>query len=191
MTLTTRRSVLAAVAGSLATAGCVTDSDGTDPGETTTSERPTEATTRTSTTKTSTTRTTTDDSTTTKYSTAYASRQPDPDHRITLNNDSDEARTVRIRVVRTETGETTFADTREVPAGTEFEVYNLTAADPDGIEAFRVCGQLVDPEAHTVTTVSEESAGYDCATLRTNACYGHAHVTVQDDGSLAVIYSIC
>lgn len=41
------------------------------------------------------------------------------------------------------------------------------------------------------TTLSDESDARDCVTLRTNGCYGHALVTAQEDGSLAVIYSIC
>jgi hypothetical protein len=195
MTSTTRRSVLAAVGVGLTSAGCLTDSGGTDPGESTTSKHPTDgtpSTTERTTVRSTTNGTTTDDArTTTADGTVHASNQPDPNHRITLNNDSDAARTIRVRVVRTATGETVFVETRELPAGTETEVYTLAAADPDGIEPFRVCGQLVDPAAATVTTVSDESDARDCETLQTSGCYGHAHVTAQEDDSLQVIYSIC
>jgi hypothetical protein len=174
MTIVTRRSVLAALGLGLATAGCVGD-----PGETGTDES------------------TTDAGTTTDYRTGQASGQQDPDHRISVNNDADEARTARTWVVREETGETVFEATRGVPAGAEVEVYNLKEADPDGIETFRVCGQLVDSAGGTATTTttattaSEESDSRGCATLQTSECYGEAIVTVEKDDSLAVIYAIC
>lgn len=120
-----------------------------------------------------------------------ASNEPEPDHRITLNNDSDETRTVRVRVVRAATDETVFEDTREISAGSEIVAYNLKQADPDGVEAFRVCGQLVEADGATATTASEESEIRHCATVETSECYGSTHVTVQKDGSLQVIYAIC
>lgn len=199
MTSPTRRSVLTALGVGLATAGCVSDPGRTGTDESTGTTATTTATTRT-TPATSTTsersgtaeeETTTDARTTTHRGTAHAADQPDPDHRVTVTNRADEARTVRTRVVRQETSETVFDETREVAAGTEVEVYNLKQADPEGIEGFRVCGRLVDSEGGTTTTASEESERRDCETLRTSECYADAHVTIQEDGSLAVIYAIC
>lgn len=206
MTSPTRRSVLTALGVGLVTAGCVgapgrtgtDESTGTTATTTTATTTTTSATSTTSETTDGTTTdgtttdgTTTDARTTTHRGTAHAADQPDPDHRVTVTNRADEARTVRTRVVRQETGETVFDETREVPAGTEVEVYNLKQADPEGIEGFRVCGRLVDSEDGTATTASEESERRDCETLRTSECYADAHVTVQEDGSLAVIYAIC
>jgi hypothetical protein len=194
----TRRWVLAAVGLGLVSAGCVADPDGADTEETTTSERPTETTTDGTTTDEPTTRTTTDDPNTTGDWIEQASNEPDPDLPVYLNNDGSETRMVRVRVVRERTGETVFEETRENPGGTEYAMYNLKQADPEGVESFRVCGELVDSDADTESgtasgeeTTSEESDVRGCATVKTNECYGTAHVAVEEGGSLAVFYSIC
>lgn len=184
MSSPTRRSVLAALGAAVSTAGCLTDAGSEGPADST-------ATTATDpTTSTPTDLTATDDPDTTGDWVSQASNEPDPDHSVTLSNEGSETRTVRVRVVREETGEVVFETTRESPPGTEVEAYDLERADPDGIEAFAVCGELVDADAAT-TDADGESDARDCATLRTNACHGNAHITVREGGSLRVIYSIC
>lgn len=176
----TRRSVLAALAA-LPTAGCLTDTGSESP------ESSTDATTTHD--RTTADGTTAADPTTTGDWFTHVSNEAEPDHSITLNNESSEARTVRVWVTREETGETIFEETRESPPGTEYELYNLQQADPDGVESFAVCGEFVD--ADFTTDADGESDARHCVTLRTDACHGNAHVTVLDDGSLQVIYSIC
>ena len=188
----TRRSVLAALGAALPTAGCLTGPGRESPDDSTTSASTTAlptSTTPPASTGTTTDPTSTDDSETTGDWISHASNEPDPDHSVTLNNESSETRIVRVWVTREETGETVFETTRESPPGTEYELYDLARADPDGIEAFAVCGELVGADA--TTDADGESSARDCVTLRTNACYGNAHVTIREDGSLQIIYSIC
>ncbi|WP_227352823.1 hypothetical protein [Haladaptatus salinisoli] len=169
-----RRSVLAAIGGALVTAGCVSDPTGIGgPGtdDTTTSDD-----------------TTAVDETTTDDWLSAASNTPDPDHAITLRNESDDARVVRLRVVREETGETAYDETHELSSGGGVRAYNLKQADPDGVEAFSVCGELVDSATTGAPTTNSPRRG--CATIRTSKCYGSAHVTVRDDG-VQVVYAIC
>lgn len=125
---------------------------------------------------------------------------PEADHGVFVSNRGTQARSVRVRVEREATGETVFDETRTVAPDTEREIYNLQHASPDGIEAFRICGQLAEPTptssdsstaGSTDTEGTPDSPYRDCITMRTNACYGTAHVTVQADGTLRVIYSIC
>ncbi|WP_115864004.1 hypothetical protein [Halorussus litoreus] len=210
MTDVTRRSLLAATGVAL-TAGCLTDSgDGPGGGGTTTTAPG--KTPRTE----SRERETTDSGgeTTTGDWIEHASNQPNPDHEITLENESDAAEAVRIRVERDATGETVFESTETVDAGVDISVWNLKKASPDGVEAFTVCAELVESDTSTVgsrttttdsketitdseetTTDSEEtttdSERRDCAPLHTNECYGNAYVTVREDGSLQIIYTIC
>ena len=184
MSRPTRRSVLAALGAAVSTAGCLTDAGSESPADSTATTA-TDPTTETATTDPA----STDDPGTAGDWIAQASNEPDPDHSVTLNNEGSETRTVRVRVVREETGETVFEETRESPPGTEVELYDLKRADPDGIEPFAVCGELVGADATTDSDGESDARG--CVTLRTNACYGNAHVTVRDDGSLQIIYSIC
>jgi hypothetical protein len=93
----------------------------------------------------------------------HGSNDPKADHAISLHNDAEERRTVRVWVVREATGETVFETTRELAPGSEAELYNIKQANPDGIEAFRICGKLVGRAATatesggTGTTTSTES----------------------------------
>lgn len=176
----TRRSVLAAVGLGLGTAGCLTDprgvGDGTgDP--------------------------TTGGTTTTEATTGdwidEASNSPDPDHDVVLRNDAAESRTLRVAVVREATGRTVFETTAELPPGGERVAYNLREADPDGVETFRVCAELVGVGT-TTETVTDADSGRgtdsphrDCATIDTSECYGSAYPTLAEDGSVQVIYAIC
>lgn len=200
MTEKTRRSLLAAVGVSLASAGCLSNFEA-GPGEATTENATTtEVTTLTKTTteETSTPENPITEQPASKKGTAHASDSPDPDHSITLESETGESQQVRVRVVREATGETVF-ETTDDPLG-KHTLYNLRQADPEGVEAFRVCAELVEAkitatETATATTTTEsggsESRQRDCATIRTSECYGNAHVTVEEDGSIQIIYAIC
>ncbi|WP_276298781.1 hypothetical protein [Halorussus lipolyticus] len=163
MPVTTRRSLLAAVGVSLASAGCVTDA-GNGTGEDTTDESGSGA------------------------ETAYVSKSPDPDHAITLRSEAGESE-VRVRVVREATGETVFETTTEASTG-EKAVYNLRQADPEDIEAFRICAELVGSGEGETESI-DDSPRRDCQTIRTSECYADAHVTVEEDGSVQIVYAVC
>lgn len=195
MTRQTRRSVLAALGVGLASAGClsaldrVADGAGTaEPTSTTTTE---ESTAGEATTEQPPTEATTGDWI------DRASNSPDPDHEITLRNDAAEPRRLRVAVVREATGETVFETTADVSPGGERVLYNLRDADPDGVETFRVCAELVGAAAATTGTGAAaetertDSPRRDCATVDTNECYGSAHATLTEDGSVRIIYAIC
>ncbi|GAA0230980.1 hypothetical protein GCM10009000_052920 [Halobacterium noricense] len=143
-----------------------------------------------------------------------ASDEPDSDHSVFLLNESDEEQTVHVWVVRRESGETIFEETRTLNAGSGGTLYNLKKAESEGIEAFEICGELVDvPETKTgiqTTTADESNTTTDnadamfsdettetesnsrrCITIRTSKCYGNAELTVRSDESLDIVYSIC
>lgn len=191
---TTRRSLLAAVGVGLASAGCLSNFEG-GPGEARTEDAATtEATTEsTATSDESTVKTTTEEITTeetgTEAGTRYASDSPEPDHSIHLRSAAAESQQVRVRIVREATGETVFEATEEATAG-ERTLYNLRQADPEGVEAFLVCAELVETGTAKTETATA-SPRRDCATVRTSECYGNAHVTVEEDGSVQIIYAIC
>lgn len=122
-----------------------------------------------------------------------AVNEPKADHAVYLFNEGTRERTVRVQVVREATGESVFDETLTVAPDTEREVYNLKQADPDGVETFTICGELAGPttEQEPADTETPEAPVRDCITMRTDACHGTAHVTVQGSGELGVIYSIC
>ncbi|NEU56055.1 hypothetical protein [Halorussus sp. MSC15.2] len=207
MTQKTRRSVLGAVGGSLALGGCLSDAPGGDGTEPTTG-KPADA-------EPTTTETATATDTTTGDWIERASKSPDPDHAISLRNEASESRTLRVAVVRRATGETVFETTERVSPGGEFTVYDLRRANPDGVETFEVCAELVGKDGtetagvvgNATATVGDsdgesvadagsdattaDSSRRDCATIDTSECYGDAHATVGEDGSLRIIYAIC
>lgn len=204
MTGTTRRSVLAAVGLGLGlgTAGCLTDPRGVgrETGEPTTTGATTRTTTEPTTTGATTRDPTTDRPTTGDPTTgattgdwiAEASNSPDPDHDVVVGNDAAESRTLRVAVVREATGRTVFETTAELPPGGERVVYNLREADPDGVETFRVCAELVGAGAATATDSEREGLSHrDCATVDTSECYGDAYPTLREDGSVRIVYAIC
>ncbi|UPV74814.1 hypothetical protein M0R89_01790 [Halorussus limi] len=217
MTGLTRRSVLAAVGVGLASAGCLSDAGGVAADRTTTGGQTPESSTERTTREPPTEKTTggTTDSASDPTETddtngdwiAKASNTPEPDHEITVENELSGPRTLRVAVVREATGETVFETTEEFPRG-ESILYNLREADPDGVERFRVCAELVASNgtataADTQTpadskagatdarTTATDSPRRDCATIATNECHGNAHVTLREDGSLSIVYAIC
>lgn len=106
-----------------------------------------------------------------------ATNQPDPDKSVRIENAWTRNVTVHIRVVRDATGGTVHDGTYDVPPDSERTVYNLSAADPDGIESFTV---VVTARNRT------ERVG-----IETSACYGDVYVEIQDDGTLYPYYAIC
>ncbi len=203
----TRRSLVGAVGVGLASAGCLSDAGGPATGERTTADattdgtttRTTEETTRGTAAEATTDATATDDGTTGDWI-AQASNSPDPDHEITVEHDLAESRRLRVTVVRDETGETVFETTDRFSRG-EHTLYNLRRADPEGVEEFRVCAELLAVSASPVgnatatvggaTATTTDSPRRDCVTLATNECYGSAHVAPQEDGSVRIVYAIC
>ena len=126
----------------------------------------------------------------------------DPDHPIYVNNRQSETRSVQVTVRRRETGKTVFDEIISAPPDAEQQIYNLKEANPDGIEEFQICGTLQMDSSTPSRTQTVESgprngaedttpSPRDCATVKTSACYGSSHVTIQEDGNLAIIYSIC
>lgn len=183
------RRTLLALLGGLSSAGCVT---GPRPG-TTTDGPPSD--------RTPTPNASPPDGTPNGNGITHGVNTFDPDHSVYLSNEGSVERTVRTRVVREATGESVLDETRTIAPHTEHEIYNLKRADPDGIEEFSVCAMLADatptpdgttgtPDATPGPTTAHWGDG-DCITMRTDACYGSAHVSVPEDGELQVFYAIC
>jgi len=101
---------------------------------------------------------------------------PDPDLAVSLDNEHDEDHTIRVEI-RREGGETVYAETHEIAAGSEREVYNLREASPDGVETFEITATM-DGETESMR-------------VETSTCYGEAIVSVTDDGMLYPYYAIC
>ena len=95
----------------------------------------------------------------------------DPNLPVRIVNDIEEMRTVSLTVTR-ESGEVVH----EAPPGSDQEVYNLRAADPDGVESFEIAAERGDAS--------------ESVTVQTSECYGHVIVSVDEEG-LGVTYSVC
>ncbi|WP_435175412.1 hypothetical protein [Halorussus sp. AFM4] len=172
MTEWTRRSVLAAAGASLALAGCLTDApDGSGGGP------PTERTTTggapsgTPGPDSPPSETPAGDATTGDW-VERLSNKPDPDHGISIENEASVPATLRVAVVREATGETVFEATRRVRPGAEVGVYNLREADPEGVERFEVCAELVatgEAETATAATATAETTTTTAAGTTTAA----------------------
>ena len=167
-----RRQVLAGCGLGLAgVAGCFTDNAGDDRSTNTPA-------TDTPATDTPATDTPTTDTPTTDPSDRdgeHAAEQPDPDLAVQVVNDVEETRTVSLTVTR-ESGEVDHEATHEAPPGSDREVYNLQAADPDGVESFEIAAKRGD---------ASDSVG-----VRTSECYGHVIVMIDEEG-LFVAYAVC
>ena len=110
-------------------------------------------------------------------STRGASNQPDPDKAVRLENAWNQSVDIRIHIVREAPNETVHEGTYTLDPGEQREVYNVAAADPDGIESFRV----------TATTRNTTES----VTVETHACHGDVHVEVLEDGTVYPYYAIC
>lgn len=106
-----------------------------------------------------------------------ATNQPDSDKAVYVRNDWNRSVEMRVRVVRDATNETVHDETYDLPPGAGRTVYDVSEADPDGIESF--------------TVVATARNATERVTIRTNRCYGDAHAEVRDDGTLYVYYAIC
>jgi hypothetical protein len=106
-----------------------------------------------------------------------AMEEPAPHKEVRLENEWNRSVEVHVRVVRAATNETVHEGTYELAPGTEREVYDVAAADPDGVEAFTV--------AVTARGTTER------VTVETSACYGNVYGTIREDGGLYVFYAIC
>lgn len=214
MTELTRRSVLAAAGASLALAGCLTEAPDGSGGE-----KPTERTTVRST-PTGRPGTEAGPGETTPGTTGdwieRASNTPNPDHGVSIENEAAVSATLRVAVVREAAGKAVFETTRRVGPGAEVAVFNLEQADPEGVERFEVCAELVasggtETGSATATTSEEpattdesatgtgastetttaETDRRDCATIATNECYGSAYARIAEDGAVQLVYAIC
>ena len=108
---------------------------------------------------------------------AVPSNTPDPDKAVQLENDWNRSVEVDLRVVREATDETVYEATHTLDPSAEREAYDVSDADPDGIESFRIVASALNATERT--------------TISTNACYGDVYVRVDADGTLAVFHSIC
>lgn len=106
-----------------------------------------------------------------------AADQPDPDKEVRVENAWNRTAEVRVRVIRVATNETVYDETLSLEPSTERTVYNVSEADPDGIESFRVVATF----ANTTGSV----------TIETSGCYGDAFVEITDEGELYPYYAIC
>jgi hypothetical protein len=106
-----------------------------------------------------------------------AMAEPSPHKVVHLENEWNRSVEVHVRVVRAATTETVHEGTYELGPGAEREVYDVAAADPDGVEAFDV--------AVTARGTTER------VTVETSACYGDVHGTVREDGTVYLFYAIC
>jgi hypothetical protein len=121
--------------------------------------------------------TTTATATTTPSDHHAALDQPDPDKEVVVQNRWNRSAEMQVRVVRDATGETVHDGTDTLAPGTERTVYNVSAADPEGVETF------------TVVVTARNTT--DRVSIETNRCYGNAYAEILDDGTLYVYYSIC
>jgi hypothetical protein len=103
--------------------------------------------------------------------------QPDATKEVRLENAWNRTTSVRVRVTRDATNETVHRATYDVEPAERITVYNLSDADPDGIEPFTVA-----VTAHNAT---------ERVTIETNRCYGNVYGEIQDRGQLYLYYEIC
>lgn len=159
------RLVPALLAVLLLTAGCLSS------GPASTDATSTTATTHTSTQQTSQT------ATTTACGWSCLADQPDPEHAVQLENNWNRDVDVHVRVVRAATNATVHDETHTLEPGAERTVYNVAAAEPDGIETFDVTVTARNTTEHTQ--------------IRTSKCFGNAFARIRSDGDLFVSHSIC
>jgi FlaG/FlaF family flagellin (archaellin) len=103
--------------------------------------------------------------------------RPDPDKEVRLRNEWNRSVEVRVRIQRDATNRTVHDVTERLQPGAERTAYDLSTADPDGVEAFTV----VVTARNTTERVG----------IETNECYGNVYAEVSEDGTLYVYYAIC
>jgi hypothetical protein len=104
------------------------------------------------------------------------SDDPDP-QTVRLENRWNRTVTAQLRVVRVATNSTVHEETYDLVPGSERTVYNTSAADPDGVESFRL--------ALTARGTTER------VTIENDACHGGAHGEIEEGGTVSLYYSIC
>jgi len=103
--------------------------------------------------------------------------QPDATKEVRIENVWNRTASVQVRVTRDATNETVHRATYEVEPAEPITVYNLSDANPDGIEPFTV--------VVTARNATER------VTIETNRCYGDVYGEIQNEGGLYVYYEIC
>jgi hypothetical protein len=103
--------------------------------------------------------------------------EPDADKAVQVRNAWNRSVEMRVRVVREATNTTVYDERHELAPGADRTVYDLSDADPDGVERFTV--------AVTARNTTER------VSIETNVCYGDAHAEILEDGTLYVYYAIC
>jgi hypothetical protein len=105
---------------------------------------------------------------------------PDPDHDIWVENETERTRRLRVTVTHhVEDGqdELVHESTHELaPKGSKY-VYNLSEANPDGVERFEVFGESGDQTTSRFMATSE--------------CYLDCGIVLRERGELVVERPIC
>ncbi|QLH82668.1 hypothetical protein [Halosimplex pelagicum] len=96
---------------------------------------------------------------------------------VSLENRWNRTVTAQLRVVRTTTNDTVHEEAYDLSPGSERTVYNTSAADPDGVESFRI----------TLTARGTTER----VTVENNACHGGVDGWIGDDGTVFLSYAIC
>lgn len=166
-----RRLLAGTLAAVSSTAGCLDSaSDSTTDRSATTGDATDSATTGDATGS-----TTADDPTT-----VHAMDAPDPDHAIWVENEADTAHRFAVTVTQhVDDGpdEVVHESTHELqPKGSEY-VYNLSEANPDGVERFEVTGETGDQTTSRFMATSE--------------CYLDCGIVLRERGELVVERPIC
>lgn len=107
---------------------------------------------------------------------AKAIQTPDEDKSVSLENELNRTREIRLTIIRNKTDEVVHNETYMVNNSID-DVYNTEDANPEGIEKFSVI-------ARTDSQSSEVS-------IETNECFGSAYVKISRDNDLEAFYSIC
>lgn len=113
----------------------------------------------------------------TPFGTHDAMKHPDSDKEVHLENLWNQSVTMHVQVIREATNRTVHDESYELEPDTERTVYNVSEANPDGIEEFTV--------VVTARNTTER------VTIETNRCYGDAYAEIQEDGSLYLYHAIC
>lgn len=106
----------------------------------------------------------------------WAHAKPDEDHDITVENYHERAHTVTLTI--THDGETVHEESYEAESGADRVVYNFTRSPVDGKAEYEVTARLEGGQFETIHFV-------------TDTCHGEVIVSIDADGKLDVIYSVC
>ncbi|KZN23881.1 hypothetical protein A4G99_13675 [Haladaptatus sp. R4] len=187
----TRRALITSVGATLIVAGCISDSGGGAP----TDELSTNS--------------TTDVTISTAALVSPGLEETDRSHSIEVQNDAgrNEPSASGSSANRPERPSSTRRTRSRRTAG-----YNLKDANPEGVEAFRICAELVDSKetetsarttsdfetvtadgttAQTTTKRKPTADTWHYTTAETSECYGNYRITVEKDGAFSTAISMC